>query len=41
MIASDGNADGSVNLLDKDDIWTPQAGEKGYKSGAKQKIISV
>jgi hypothetical protein len=33
MIATDGNADGSVDLLDKDDIWKQQAGEKGYKSG--------
>lgn len=33
MIAADGNADGYVNLLDKDDIWKQQAGEKGYKSG--------
>ncbi|MBC8485082.1 MAG: hypothetical protein H8D45_03470 [Bacteroidetes bacterium] len=33
MIASDGNADGSVNLLDKDVVWAQQAGEKGYKSG--------
>ena len=33
MIATDGNADGLVDLLDKDDIWMQQAGEKGYRSG--------
>ncbi|OQX72714.1 MAG: hypothetical protein B6D61_13335 [Bacteroidetes bacterium 4484_249] len=33
MIASDGNADGQVNIDDKDNVWAPQAGEAGYKSG--------
>ncbi|MCD4736091.1 MAG: fibronectin type III domain-containing protein, partial [Bacteroidales bacterium] len=33
MIASDGNADGEVNIDDKDNVWAPQAGEAGYKSG--------
>jgi len=33
MIAADGNADGSVNILDIENIWVPQAGESGYKTG--------
>ncbi len=33
MIASDGNADGEVNIDDKGNVWAPQAGEEGYKSG--------
>jgi len=33
MISADGNADGIVNLLDKNNVWEPQAGQSGYKSG--------
>ncbi len=33
MIASDGNADREVTILDKSDVWAPQAGNKGYYSG--------
>jgi hypothetical protein len=33
MIAADGNADGSIDNLDIESIWNPQAGEAGYKSG--------
>ncbi len=33
MIAADGNADGSINNLDLENNWIPQAGEAGYKSG--------
>jgi hypothetical protein len=30
MIAGDANADGGVDNVDKNDIWTPQAGTAGY-----------
>ena len=33
MIAADGNADGLIDNLDKNNIWGTQAGEAGYKSG--------
>jgi hypothetical protein len=33
MIATDGNADGEINLLDKEGIWEQQSGENGYKLG--------
>ena len=33
MTASDGNADGSVNSLDKTDVWMTQAGLSGYLYG--------
>lgn len=33
MISADGNADGIVNVLDIENVWAPQAGEAGYKSG--------
>lgn len=33
MIAADGNADGIINNLDKENVWEPQAGESGYKTG--------
>ena len=33
MVASDGNADGTVDILDMDDVWKQQAGKKGYKPG--------
>ena len=33
MIAADGNADGLIDNPDKENIWNPQAGEAGYKSG--------
>ncbi len=33
MISSDGNADETINILDLDNIWAPQSGENGYKSG--------
>jgi len=33
MIAGDGNANGQVNNVDKNDIWAQQAGTSGYLSG--------
>jgi hypothetical protein len=33
MIAADGNADGFIDDLDMENIWVPQAGDAGYKSG--------
>ncbi len=33
MIAADGNADGIIDDLDIENVWEPQAGESGYKSG--------
>ncbi|MBN3036230.1 MAG: right-handed parallel beta-helix repeat-containing protein [Bacteroidales bacterium] len=33
MIASDGNADSQINNTDKIEVWNPQAGSGGYKSG--------
>ncbi len=33
MAASDGNADGTVNIIDKSDIWIMQAGLQGYLKG--------
>jgi len=33
LVAADGNADGQVDIYDKLNIWAPQAGEAGYKSG--------
>ena len=33
MISADGNADGMIDNLDKENIWAPQTGENGYKSG--------
>lgn len=33
MLAADGNADGMIDNLDLDNIWSPQAGDSGYKSG--------
>ncbi|MBN3036556.1 MAG: carboxypeptidase regulatory-like domain-containing protein [Bacteroidales bacterium] len=33
MVGADGNADGNVNNLDKNDVWTPQGGSSGYFSG--------
>jgi hypothetical protein len=33
MIAADGNSDGTVSNPDKNDIWTPQAGQSGYNAG--------
>jgi hypothetical protein len=33
MMAADGNADGMIDILDKENIWTPQAGKTGYKYG--------
>ncbi|MCD4697298.1 MAG: carboxypeptidase-like regulatory domain-containing protein [Bacteroidales bacterium] len=33
MIAADGNADGLIDGLDKTNVWAPQSGESGYKTG--------
>ncbi|MBN3034500.1 MAG: hypothetical protein JW861_02875 [Bacteroidales bacterium] len=33
MIAADGNADSQINNTDKIEVWGPQAGSGGYKSG--------
>ncbi len=33
MIAADGNADGIIDNLDIENVWAPQTGEAGYKSG--------
>lgn len=33
MAASDGNADGTVNIIDKSDIWIMQVGLQGYLKG--------
>ncbi|MCD4791229.1 MAG: hypothetical protein K8R37_14645, partial [Bacteroidales bacterium] len=33
MIGGDGNADGEINNLDKNDIWNQQRGNTGYYSG--------
>jgi hypothetical protein len=33
MIAADGNSDGTVSNPDKNDVWTPQAGQSGYNAG--------
>ncbi|MBN3034135.1 MAG: hypothetical protein JW861_01000 [Bacteroidales bacterium] len=33
MCSGDGNADGQVNNLDKNDVWTIQAGSSGYLAG--------
>jgi len=33
MIAADGNSDGMIDNLDLENIWAPQSGEQGYKSG--------
>ncbi len=41
MIAADGNADGIINNLDKENVWEPQAGESGYKSGDFNMDIEV
>jgi hypothetical protein len=33
MVGADGNADGQINNLDKNDVWLAQQGAFGYKSG--------
>jgi len=33
MIAADGNADGTIDNLDLENSWAPQAGEAGYNTG--------
>lgn len=33
MVGGDGNADGQVDNIDKNDVWEVQAGSSGYLSG--------
>jgi len=33
LIAADGDANGQVNNVDKNDVWKPQSGSSGYKAG--------
>lgn len=33
MTAADGDSDGQIGNLDKNDVWVPQAGISGYKQG--------
>ncbi|MBI9039280.1 MAG: right-handed parallel beta-helix repeat-containing protein [Bacteroidales bacterium] len=33
MIGGDGDANGQIDILDKDDVWKIQAGNSGYQSG--------
>jgi hypothetical protein len=33
MYGADGNADKAVNTTDKNNVWKPTAGTKGYKAG--------
>jgi hypothetical protein len=33
QVAGDGNGNGNVDNIDKNDVWAPQSGTSGYKSG--------
>jgi len=41
MIAGDGNADGIINIDDKNNSWAPHAGSTGYSSGDFDMDIQV
>ena len=33
MVGGDGNADGQVDNIDKNEVWLPQVGNAGYLAG--------